>query len=141
MSGTHPCLELHPRSGTPPSSLELYPCRRTSTHVWNSTYVWSPTPTTLPPPQPPTILPQVPRPHLALAAPVKPLTAPYPPDLAPHCPPSGTLHPATLLLPPPPTLSNIITKGPLHPKKKFEFFRVFRCSFQSHLTWVQSHLA
>ena len=71
--------------------------------------------------------------HLVLLAlTALPHLAPCQPPPAP--PPSG---------PPAPTPPNIITKGPLHPKKKFEFFQVlsFPMFISSHLTWVQSHLA
>ena len=82
--------------------------------------------------------------HLALLPLLSPChlphLAPYHPIL-PHDPlPSGS-HASTSIWPYP-TPSNIITRGPLHPKRKFEFFHVskFSCSFKSHLVWVQSHL-
>ena len=120
LSGTpSPCLEPHPQSGTP--SLVWNPIPTQCPHPTPS----APTPPPVPPPYhlapTPLSCPQYPFLHLVLATPVWPITALYPPDLAPGCPHPELLPPAALLLPPAPTLSNIITKGPLHLKRKFGF--------------------
>ena len=143
-----PCLESHSLSGTPSPCLEPHPQSGIPSLVWNPIpcLISHPLCPHLTPsaPTPPSCLHTtilLPLPYLCpvLAALVWPLTAPTHliwPQAAPHL---ELLPPATLPLPPP-TLSNIFTKGSLHLKRKFGFFRVFWCSFQSHLTWVQSHL-
>ena len=135
-----PCLKPHPMSGTPSLVWNPIPMSGIPSLVWNPipmcrtpSLAWNPIPS--PPPHPstpkqcphPIILPPphhlVPSAlHLVLVGPVWPLTGPYPPDLAPGCPLSGT--PIPCHPPPAPTLtlSNIITKGPLHLKRKFGFF-------------------
>ena len=148
------CLEPHPLSGIPPMippllsflqclHLHLGPC---CPHLApNCPYPWSGPwlhPSGTPVPLPPSLCPTTPSNWnlalLPLASPPSPAIWPFWPPLSlPHLapyhhpllmPPLCHLaflppHPYLALLPPPPTPSNT-TKGPLHPKRKFEFFWV-----------------
>ena len=110
LSGTQPpCQEPHPHVRTPIPCLEPHP------HVRNPTpclkphpHVRNPTPCQ--------------EPHLHVRNPI-PDWNPFPMSgIAPSVPPPHHLVPTPA---PSPTLSNIITKGPLHLKRKFGFFQVF----------------
>ena len=133
-------------------SLEPHP------HVWNPIRVWNPIPmsgTHIPGqeshphvrnPMPMSGIPspcQESHPHIRNPIPMSGIASlcqePHPHVRNP-IPMSGTPSPCQELHP---HVRNP-TKGPLHLKRKFGFFQVFslfRCLFQSYLTWVQSHLA
>ena len=129
----HLCLVPHPLSGT--QSLVWNPIPCLEPHPLSGTHPLSDIPPPVPPPH---HLAPVPLPPSGPCCPCLAPNCPHSPDLAPGCPPIWNSYP----LPPsscPPTLSNIIIKGPLHLKRNFGFFwvfKVFRCSFQSHLTSI-----
>ena len=122
-----PCLELHPHFQSP-------------ILVWNPTLMsGTPSPCQEFHPMSGTPSPcQEIHPHVRNSTPM-PGTPPMsgtPPLVWDPIPMSGTPTPC---LEPHPNVWNA-TKCPLHLKRKFGFFQVFWCSFQSYLTWVQSHL-